>query len=118
LDEKYTPKLPKKLMDAETFIQGGIPSLMDDEISSVSNFKILEKRKHIWEGKEVWLYIFSFEMDYEEGTSFLGLCSQPKSGKLSTKPEIYSFSYEPFNGKNKEALILDIIKDWREYSQD
>lgn len=118
LDEKHITKIPKKLMDVETFIHGGIPSLMDDEIEQVNNFKILEKRKHIYEGKEVWLYVFSFEMDYEEGTAYLGICAQPKSSKLSIKPEIYSFSFEPFTGKNKEILITNIIKDWREYMND
>ncbi|MBI1228473.1 MAG: hypothetical protein GC192_24775 [Bacteroidetes bacterium] len=114
LSQKYFNSIPKKFLDAQTFIQGGIPALMDDEIDEVLDFKILEKRKHIYEGKEVWLYVFSFKMDEEESDTYLGICSQPKSGKLSVKPEIYNFSFKVFNGKNKEELIMEIIRDWRQ----
>ncbi len=107
--EGWMDKIPSKMLDLETYIEGGIPYLMDGEIESVADFKIIEKRKHIHQGEEVWLYVFSFKFDETEEDSYIGICSQPKSGKLTANPAIFDVSYDTFDGGNMEALIEEVL---------
>ncbi|MBK8565503.1 MAG: hypothetical protein IPN76_19700 [Saprospiraceae bacterium] len=107
--EGWLDKIPSKMLDLETYIQGGIPNLMDGEIESVSDFKIIEKRKHIHQGQELWLYVFSFKFDETEEDGYIGICSQPKSGKLAVNPAIFDVSYDAFDGSNMEALLEEIL---------
>lgn len=106
--------LPKKLLDAETFIEGGIPSFYEDEIDRVADFKIIEKRKHVYEGETIWLYVFTYKYSEEESITYLGICGQPLKGGLKLNPVPYLTSYEAYNGKNKEEIIMDLLKWSRE----
>lgn len=113
-EDAYLDKIPAKWLDAETYIEGCIPSLLYDyDFEKVQEFKILEKRKHTHEGEKLWLYVFTFRPAYdgEPGDLHLGICGQPEKGRIKLWPPIIRCDYDAFDGKNKEAVVQALLKE-------
>lgn len=104
--------LPKKYLDREVLIKAHAYALLSSEYGELTNYKLLEKRNYKYDGKDLVLHLFIFELADVEGT-FFAATSQPADGTLNPYPTLFDYITERWDKKKTEEYY-QILKDYWE----
>lgn len=105
-------KIPNHLFTQERTIKAYIYKSLEDEYDQLTSCDILEKREYNYDGEQLSLYLFTFNIDGYEDTYF-GVCSQPLTpDEINVDPKLFDYSGETYTTENKEKIYRSLIESW------
>ncbi len=110
--ENNLDKIPAHLITQEKIVESIAARNIQDDNDVMTNFEIIDTRKHSHSGKDYKVYLFTFGVRGYTGT-YVGLCSQPID-KAQIFENYFDYNTTPYEAEKKETIIADFLSNWAE----
>lgn len=108
--ENNLDKIPSYLFTPEKTVESIASRRIQDDNDVMTNFKIIDTRKHTLSGEELRIYTFTFEVKGYTGV-YVGACSQPID-KAQTISNYFDYNTTPYEAEKKESIIAEFLSSW------
>lgn len=105
---------PKSLRTPELMVESAVTNYLTQEYGPLQSFEILEKEDYSYQGKTFDLYLFKFSVKNYTG-GYLGVCSQPNTGKSNIYPELFDYSTTELTegDANLEEIFQELMNGFK-----